>query len=115
MTFSVTRDRGAFEWAGDTVFTVFCQAKNLLRTAHWRMIWDVLRFNACVRRLIAQDGASHHLDMSIGEYLDREGYSDAFRDDYLIVSCTLYSLFLPFLTLTLYLVRHFVSIERISP
>lgn len=89
MTFSVSRDRGAFEWAGDTVFTVFCQRANLWRAAHWRMIWDVVRFNACARRLI--EGGEGVLgkgrkEVSIGEYLVREGYSDSFRDDYLIVS-----------------------------
>ena len=43
-----------------------------------------MRFNACARRLIGktQDGGE---EMSIGKYLDREGYSDEFRDNYLIV------------------------------
>ncbi|KAF8318513.1 FAD/NAD-binding domain-containing protein [Clavulina sp. PMI_390] len=91
MTFSVSRDRGAFEWAGDTIFTVFCQTRNLFRARHWRMIWDVLRFNACAKKLLEDEGDStsvasnkKYLDLSIGEYLEREGYSDAFRDDYLI-------------------------------
>ncbi len=30
--------------------------------------------------------AENELNISIGEYLEKEGYSDAFRDDYLIVS-----------------------------
>lgn len=89
MTFSVSRDRGAFEWAGDTVFTVFCQRTNLWRAAHWRMIWDIVRFNACAQRLVGHGEAMlgrGGKEMSIGEYLVREGYSDSFRDDYLIVS-----------------------------
>lgn len=56
----------------------------------WRLLYDVLRFNACARRLvIAQKSKKtdelEGLDISIGEYLEREGYSDAFRDDYLVV------------------------------
>lgn len=93
MTFAVTRDRGAFEWAGDTIFTVFCQPQNLIRAAHWRMIWDVLRFNACAKKLVEDDdegsGKNENgidLYISIGDYLVKEGYSDSFRDDYLIVS-----------------------------
>ncbi len=34
--------------------------------------------------------SSEGLDISIGQYLEKEGYSDAFRDDYLVV-CTLIS------------------------
>lgn len=49
----------------------------------WRMIWDVLRFNACAARLVTDGPVESNL--SIGDYLEREGYSDAFRDDYLIV------------------------------
>lgn len=86
MTFAVTRDRGQFEWAGDTVFTVFCQTKNLFRMGHWRMIWDVLRFNACARSLVEEDGEDEYTraPLSIGDYLTKEGYSESFRDDYLI-------------------------------
>lgn len=92
MTFSVTRDKGAFEWAGDTIFTVFCQRKNLFRAAHWRMIWDVLRFNACARKLVEEDDDTDNgIDVSIGDYLAKEGYSDSFRDNYLIVSSQLSS------------------------
>lgn len=83
MTFSVSRDAGAFEWAGDNLFTVFCQPKRLLDVNMWRMIWDVLRFNASARQY-RWDSAEK--DMSIGEYLLKEGYSDAFRDNYLVVS-----------------------------
>ena len=84
MTFSVSRDNGAMEWAGSNLLTVFCQPSRLLDPGHWRLIWDVMRFNACARRLIGktQDGGE---EMSIGKYLDREGYSDEFRDNYLIV------------------------------
>ncbi|KAF5389210.1 hypothetical protein D9757_003475 [Collybiopsis confluens] len=87
MTFSVSRDHGEFEWAGDTIFTVFCQAWRLIDPNMWRMLYDVLRFNACAQRLITKwnNGTSEAVDtMSIGEYLDKEGYSKSFRDNYLI-------------------------------
>ncbi|KAJ7066491.1 FAD/NAD(P)-binding domain-containing protein [Mycena amicta] len=83
MTFSVTRDGGAFEWAGNNLFTVFCQPYRLLDPKHWRLIYDVLRFNAYARSILAEK-AHGDKEMSIGEYLDREGYSDAFKDNYLI-------------------------------
>lgn len=92
MTFSVSRDNGLFEWAGDNLATIFIQPQRLLDPNHWRLIYDVLRFNACARRLVVgwsleKDGDSGFGELSIGEYLEREGYSDAFRDNYLIVSC----------------------------
>lgn len=82
MTFSVSRDAGTFEWAGSNLFTAFCQPKNLLNTSMWRLIWDVLRFNASARKLLASEIEDPKL--SIGAYLEREGYSDSFRDNYLI-------------------------------
>lgn len=83
MTFSVSRDKGAFEWAGTpNPATVFCQPRNLLRPDMWRMIWDILRFNACVLEVLEPGNADGEL--SIGDYLDKYGYSSAFRDDYLL-------------------------------
>ncbi|KAI0076337.1 FAD/NAD(P)-binding domain-containing protein [Panus rudis PR-1116 ss-1] len=85
MTFSVSRDKGLFEWAGNNLMTVFTQPSRLLDTKMWRLIYDVLRFNACARRLVMEKkGGEGGDDISIGDYLEREGYSDAFRDNYLI-------------------------------
>lgn len=54
----------------------------------WRMIFDIVRFNQFALDLLANPSknASRRdgYEMSIGEYLEREGYSQAFRDDYLI-------------------------------
>ena len=102
MTFGVSRDKGIFEWAGTSLSAVFAQRKNLLSPRMWRMIFDIIRFNQFALDLLKQDEKSEehtygingntkgsHVHFcekveSIGEYLEREGYSDAFRDDYLI-------------------------------
>ncbi|KAK3112914.1 hypothetical protein LTR53_010308 [Teratosphaeriaceae sp. CCFEE 6253] len=96
MTFGVTRDHGKFEWSGEAQ-GIFAQRRNLFRPRHWRMIFDIIRFNQFALDLIADEdeGGIQRLgspakrrkyagEMSVGEYLDREGYSQAFRDDYLI-------------------------------
>ncbi|KAK5705030.1 hypothetical protein LTR97_002144 [Elasticomyces elasticus] len=96
MTFGVTRDHGQFEWSGEAQ-GIFAQRRNLFRLRHWRMIFDIIRFNQFALDLIADEdesvvqrlGSSASWrksagEMSVGEYLKREGYSDAFRDDYLI-------------------------------
>lgn len=61
------------------------------------MIFDIIRFNQFALDLLKvehkkesfPDPDGRHLpevaeDETIGQYLEREGYSDAFRDDYLI-------------------------------
>ncbi|KAK4703083.1 uncharacterized protein P7C70_g3132, partial [Phenoliferia sp. Uapishka_3] len=80
MSFSVSRDRGLYEWAGTSLSALFAQRKNLLNPGQWRMIWDILRFNNAALELLRKGDTKE----SIGKYLDREGYSDSFRDNYLL-------------------------------
>lgn len=95
MTFAVSRDMGAFEWAGNNLMTVFCQPSRLLDLEMWRLLYDVLRFNASAQAYIIElerKGTTGE-ELSIGKYLDQHGYSESFRDNYLIVCalvCELY-------------------------
>ncbi|KAI0698148.1 FAD/NAD(P)-binding domain-containing protein [Cytidiella melzeri] len=89
MHFSVSRDDGLGEWAFRGLKSIFAHAKNILDRNTWRMIYDILRFNACARRLIMESERNFALggkesEITIGEYLEREGYSDSFRDNMLI-------------------------------
>ncbi|KAK0639252.1 amine oxidase [Cercophora newfieldiana] len=92
MTFAVSRDQGLFEWAGSNLSSVFCQRGNIFSPRMWRMIFDIIRFNQFALDLLAKDdpepatakGSSPRPQETIGAYLKREGYSDAFRDEYLI-------------------------------
>ena len=76
MSFSVSLDSPAIEWAGTSLDTVFAQRRNLLRPAFLRMLRDVLRFN---REAPSASGAA-----TLGEFLARGGYSSEFRDWYLL-------------------------------
>ncbi|KAL8753283.1 MAG: hypothetical protein Q9184_005471 [Pyrenodesmia sp. 2 TL-2023] len=100
MTFGVSRDEGLFEWAGTSLSAVFAQRLNFFRPRMWRMIFDIIRFNHFALDLLSKSEESEvdpsgidgpekssqkpKKPLSIGEYLDREGYSEAFRNDYLI-------------------------------
>ena len=95
MTFSVSRDHGSFEWAGTSLKSLFCQRRNFFSPSFWRMVFDIVRFNQFALDLLMQDEEDPRYDgkgmlngttktETIGEYLAREGYSDAFRDDYLL-------------------------------
>lgn len=89
MCLGVSRDHGLFEWGGTNLASVFCQAKNLLSLRMWRMLFDIVRFNQfALDVLINADGkdpvSGQDDTETIGAYLDRHGYSHAFRDGYLI-------------------------------
>jgi predicted NAD/FAD-binding protein len=97
MTFGVSRDAGDFEWAGTSLSGVFAQEENFFKPRMWRLIFDIVRFNQFAVDLLRDEendanpaNASKNgtkpppREESIGEYLDREGYSQTFRDDYLI-------------------------------
>lgn len=101
MTFSVSRDMGAFEWAGNNLLTVFCQPKSLLDLEVWRLLYDVLRFNTNAQRFLIELGSKSTKveEISIGTYLERHGYSDSFRDNYLIV-CAIFLHWKPRVMLT---------------
>lgn len=63
-----------------TLGGLFFQKKNLFSLSHWRMIWDILRFNKeATYHLQTNDPL---LDTSLGEYL--RSYSDVFKERYLI-------------------------------
>ncbi|KAH9908000.1 amine oxidase [Xylariomycetidae sp. FL2044] len=90
MTFGVSRDKGKFEWAGTSLGAVFCQRKNIFSLRMWRLIFDIIRFNRFALDLLNDeeeedgDATSAAEEETIGDYLDRQGYSDTFRNDYLI-------------------------------
>ena len=81
MSFSVRNDRAGLEWAGTNLATLFAQPRNMLRPAYWRMLRDILRFN---REASSLERGGKVWSVTLGEYLDAESYSEAFRDWYLV-------------------------------
>ncbi len=75
MSFAVSADGGAYEYGGSSLAALFGQPSNLLRTDHWRMIADTLKF---FRE--APDPAANTADesLTLGAYLAQNRYSDAF-------------------------------------
>ncbi|KAI1428038.1 amine oxidase [Xylaria sp. FL1777] len=91
MTFGFSRDKGRFEWASNGLDAIFCQRLNLFSPRMWRLIFDVLRFNKFALDLLRDQGADSNESRlpsdsleTIGHYLERQGYSNTFRNDYLI-------------------------------
>ena len=81
MSFSVKLPDENLEWAGSNLSALFAQRGNLFRPRFWRMIADILRFNRDADRLLER---SQREAMTLGELLQREGYSDTFAHWYLL-------------------------------
>lgn len=82
MSFSYRDDVANVEWKGSSLATVFAQKRNLLRLNFWRMLRDIVRFNALLTALIADPSVNG--DVTLGEFLATHRASQAFRDWYLV-------------------------------
>jgi len=83
MSFSVSLN-GELEWAGNNLTSVFAQPHNLLRPRFLRMLADMPRFNRAAAKAGAMPAAAGAAGPSLGGFLERGGYSAAFRDWYLL-------------------------------
>ncbi len=83
MSFSAQVHARGLEWCGSSLNTVFAQRRNLLRRWFWRMLADIVRFNRIATDL-ARRGGDPALEGSVGEFLEQQRFSKAFREDYLL-------------------------------
>jgi predicted NAD/FAD-binding protein len=78
MSFAVSLDDGRFEYAAPGLFA---QRRNLLRPRFWSMLREILRF---YRQAPSDLGGLTDPGLTLGDYLKRQGFSEAFRDDHLL-------------------------------
>lgn len=78
MSFAVSLDGGRFEYAAPSLFA---QRRNAFRPRFWSMLGEVLRF---YRQAPLDMAKGVNSDLTLGDYLKREGFSEAFRDDHLL-------------------------------
>lgn len=83
MGFSVQQMDSGLEWAGNNLNSVFAQRGNLLRPSFLGLLADLLRFNRLTTALARRD-ADAALDLPLQDFLDEQGFGDAFRDGYLL-------------------------------
>ncbi|MBP2548420.1 putative NAD/FAD-binding protein [Neorhizobium galegae] len=81
MSFAASIEDGAFEYSGTGLRGLLGQRRNAARPRFWRMLSDVLRFYREAEGLM---GRADLQALTLGNYLDREGYSKAFIDDHLL-------------------------------
>ncbi len=84
MSFALSVDRGRFEWCGRAngpLGGLFAQPRNFFSPSYLKMLFEIVRFN----KLASVDLAAGRLDdSSLGTYLAANGFSQRFRDDYLL-------------------------------
>ena len=87
MSFSVQvpheSGKGALEWNGANLNTVFAQRRNLFKPRFLRMLQDVIRFNTLATEL-AERNQDHELAQPLSGFLFSHKFSEAFRDWYLL-------------------------------
>jgi predicted NAD/FAD-binding protein len=79
MSFAVSARNGGFEYGGGSLAQVFAQKSNVLRPRFWSMLSDIMRFYRTAPKLLDQPSGE-----SLGEFLDRGRYGDAFMHDHIL-------------------------------
>ena len=82
MGFSVCDEVSGLEYAGNNLNTLFAQRGNLLSPSFLAMIREILRFNKLA--VADLEGGRLPQDLTLGEYLDRNGFSAHFSRSYLL-------------------------------
>ncbi len=81
MSFAASLNNGGFEYSGNTLWTMLAQKRNLVRPRFWNMVWDIMRF---YRECVTDAAKPENANLTLGEYLLRDGYSEAFLRDHLL-------------------------------
>jgi predicted NAD/FAD-binding protein len=79
MSFSVKDSQKDFEYNGTNLNALFAQRKNLINPSFYKMIKEIFRFNRSSIELLNRDE-----EISLGEYLERENYSEFFKKYYIL-------------------------------
>ena len=81
MSFSVQHRPSGLEFASTGPGGLFAQRRNLFVPGYWRFLREIQRFNSTCTEVLSDP---RYGSLSLAQYLSRRGYSDNFRDRYLI-------------------------------
>lgn len=81
MSFSVSNRANGLEYNGHTISTLFAQRSNWLKPKFYYFIYEILRFNKLVKQ---QAEHASDEDKTLGEFLNENGFSDYFSDNYIL-------------------------------
>jgi len=77
MSFAASLNDGATEYSGDAMFG---QISNLFKPRFYAMLWDIIRFYKHAPKYLDNNDSN----LSLGEYLKTNKYSDAFVNDHIL-------------------------------
>ena len=80
MSFGVRCERTGLEYMGSTLNSLFTQRRNFFRPSFWGMLIDIIRFNRKGASLLDEGDT----EISLEDYLKKEAYGKAFKEDYLL-------------------------------
>ncbi len=78
MSFAVSMSSSGLEYAGNDIFSLFAQKRNVFNRRFWSMLGDIRRFYAAAPKHIGEMAG-----ITLGAYLDAHGYGAPFREDHL--------------------------------
>lgn len=81
MSFAVSVDSGRLEYSGSGMAGLFAQKRNIVSPRFHRMVQDILRFYRTAPGLLSNGTVS---GLSLGAFLERGRYSQAFINDHLL-------------------------------
>lgn len=82
MSFSVDCSNTGLQYNGTSLNTLFAQRRNLFNLPFLKMVREILRFNKETRADLNTGAISN--EETLGEYLNRNGYSRYFRNYYIV-------------------------------
>lgn len=82
MSFAVSLGEGRLEYSSNDLLSFLGNGRNLLSRRFWLMTLDLVRFYRQAEREIGWLKEAEHL--TLGDYLDSNGYSHAFQFDHLL-------------------------------
>lgn len=81
MSFAVSCRRSGLEYSSRGASGFFAQRQNLCRPGHFRLLFEILRFNREAPRVLT---APHADAMTVDDFLTERGFGDEFRQHYLL-------------------------------
>ncbi len=81
MSFSVQHSKSNLEFAGTGWGGLFAQRKNLFKPSYFRFLGEIDRFNRTCREVLI---STELQSMTLSKYCEYRGFSEAFREKYLI-------------------------------
>jgi predicted NAD/FAD-binding protein len=86
MSFSFSCARTGLEYNGTSINSLFAQRRNAFNPRFLHMLVEILRFSRRAPELLAPELATDLATarLTLGEYLERGGYSRAFRERYIV-------------------------------